>query len=439
MTADSYPLMASAKLQNIVDLPKAGYVEEEFFVSGRANVYDYAADGSPAVRTPAVPYATRIMLRRPADPRRFSGNVILEIGNVGRRYDLSFSWGVSHDYFMENGDAWVAITYSPDNIAALKAFNPARYASLSMANPTADDRCAPGGDFTDPGLVAMEEGLRWDMISQVGALLRAAQPGGPLAGFNVQRVYATSHGGELSTYISVFHARARLANGRPIYDGYIQHRHPGLTRLRQCGKAPAATDARQIIRNIDVPVIRVVSQTDVLGTYARRRDDSDAPGDRYRLYEIAGAPHADASFYPYIPTVADEKKAGARARSRVVAVSRAVSAGDRAAARADHDLRARRGVGQPDALGSRRRARSQSGARLGGERRHAAGASGASISTATRSGGVRTPYLEVPTATYYTSTKGPGICGNLAHSEPFPWAKLESLYGSSRRLRGEAV
>ena len=37
---------------------------------------------------------------------------------------------------------------------------------------------------------------------------------------------------------------------------------------------------------------------------------SDAPGDRYRLYEIAGAPHADASFYPYMPTVADQKKTG---------------------------------------------------------------------------------------------------------------------------------
>ena len=48
----------------------------------------------------------------------------------------------------------------------------------------------------------------------------------------------------------------------------------------------------------------------MLCTYARRRDDSDAPGDRYRLYEIAGAPHADASFYPYMPTVADQKKTG---------------------------------------------------------------------------------------------------------------------------------
>src|SRR4051812_5410221 len=66
VTADSYPLMASDKLQNIVDLSKAGYVEEDFFVSARPNIYDSAADVSAAVRPPAVPYATRIMLRRPA-------------------------------------------------------------------------------------------------------------------------------------------------------------------------------------------------------------------------------------------------------------------------------------------------------------------------------------------------------------------------------------
>jgi hypothetical protein len=45
-------------------------------------------------------------------------------------------------------------------------------------------------------------------------------------------------------------------------------------------------------------------------------------------------------------------------------------------------------------------------------------------------GGVRTPHVDVPTATYYTSTKGPGLCGNLAHKVDFDWAKLNSLYSS---------
>ena len=33
ITATSFPLMMSSRLQTVVDLPKAGYVEEEFLVS----------------------------------------------------------------------------------------------------------------------------------------------------------------------------------------------------------------------------------------------------------------------------------------------------------------------------------------------------------------------------------------------------------------------
>jgi hypothetical protein len=421
VTASSYPLMASAKLQTVVDLPAAGYVEEEFFVSGRANVYDWAADSALTVRTADAPYTTRILLRRPADPRRFSGTVILEISNFGRGYDLSFTWGVSHRHFMENGDAWAMITYAPENIAALKKFDAARYAPLSMANP------APG---TEKCSTTMEEGLRWDMFSQTGALLRSAPAGGPLAGFNVQRIYATSHGGELPTYIAAMHPHARLAGGRPLFDGYILHRHTGLTRMHQCGTAPAATDPRQVLRNVDVPLIRVVSQTDVVGTYARRRDDSDAPGDRYRLYEIAGAPHADWSFYPYIPTIEDQKKTGfdgflaswpfayqcepAMELLRVPIMTYALDA-----AFANLTRWVRDGVPAPRA---ERVAVDDGGtpqARVRLDR----------FSNAV--GGVRTPLVEVPAATYFTSTKGPGLCGNLAHEEAFDWARLETLYGSS--------
>ena len=430
VTAASYPLMASNKLQVVVDLPKAGYVEEEYFVSGRANVYDWAADGSPAIKTSNAPYTTRIMLRRPADPRRFSGNVIVEIGNVGRGYDFSFSWGVSHDHFMESGDAWVAITYSPENVEALKVFDRVRYASLSMANPTANERCALGpGPNATATPAPQEEGLRWDLISQVGALLKAGRPGDPLAGFNVQRVYGTSHGGELATYIAVFHPRARLATGGSVYDGYIQHRHPGMTRLRRCGAAPAANDPRQILRNVDVPVIRVVSQTDVLLTYARRRDDSDAPGDRYRLYEVAGAPHADASFYPYMPTVADQKKTGFDAflhswpfpdqcdeETTLLRVPIMTYALD--AAYANLTRWVRDGVPAPRAA---RVAVEGGGTPLAKVMldRH-----GNAV------GGLRTPHLEVPSATYFTSTKGPGLCGNLAHMKSFDWATLNALYGT---------
>ena len=54
-------------------------------------------------------------------------------------------------------------------------------------------------------------------------------------------------------------------------------------------------------------------------------------------------------------------------------------------------------------------------------------------------GGVRSPYVDVPTATYVTSTGGPGTCGNLAHQEAFDWARLETLYGSSRNYAAKVA
>jgi hypothetical protein len=214
-----------------------------------------------------------------------------------------------------------------------------------------------------------------------------------------------------------------------VYDGYIQHRHPGLTRLRQCGAAPAATDTRQIIRNVDVPVMRIVSQTDVLGTYARRRDDNDAPEDRYRLYEIAGAPHADASFYPYMPTVADQKRTGFEAflhswpfpdqceqETALLRVPIMTYALD--AAYANLTRWVRDGVPAPRAPRISVNDGGTPQARVLLDRH------GNAV------GGVRTPQVEVPVATYYTSTKGPGLCGNLAHMEAFDWATLNALYGT---------
>src|SRR5215207_5456716 len=76
-----------------VDLAKAGYVEEEYFITGTANVYDWNADGSLTVKGANNPYTTRIIVRRPAQPARFSGTVIVEIPNIARRFDWPMIWG----------------------------------------------------------------------------------------------------------------------------------------------------------------------------------------------------------------------------------------------------------------------------------------------------------------------------------------------------------
>src|SRR5207249_3853663 len=119
VTADSVPFLAESKNLQPIDLPKHGYVEEEFIVSGTANVYDWAADGTVSVKTPNAPYGTRILVRRPADPARFSGTVIFEPLFAARRFDWPMMWGYSHDYIVESGAAWVGVTL-PVSVDGLK-------------------------------------------------------------------------------------------------------------------------------------------------------------------------------------------------------------------------------------------------------------------------------------------------------------------------------
>src|SRR6516225_11157221 len=97
VTADSYPLNTASHDLQPLDFPKLGYTEAEFIVSGTANVYDWAADGSLTVKTPDVPYANRILVRHPSNASRFSGTVVVELMNPARRFDWPMMWGYTHD------------------------------------------------------------------------------------------------------------------------------------------------------------------------------------------------------------------------------------------------------------------------------------------------------------------------------------------------------
>ena len=431
VTLTSVPLMASSTLQTVVNLPGRGYVEEEFFVSGRANVYDWAANGTLSVRTPAAPYTTRMLLRRPADPQRFSGNVIVEIANGARGFDFNFVWGVSHDYFMENGDVFVVLTLAQGNLEGLKLFDPVRYAPLSMANPAPDESCASGRGGGAPTTSTFEEGLRWDILSQVAALLKAARPGGPLPGFNVQRAYMTAYNpGEMPTYMAAVHPRARLANGDPVYDGYIQHRHPRPVRIRRCAPAPAADDPRQTLPSLDVPLIRIMPETDVITLSRFRREDSDAPGDRYRLYEVAGGSHADGWFYPFQPSVEVLKKVGSnypylaswpfhnQCEPEMMLIMTPINTYVMDAAFANLTHWVRDGIAPPRA------------ARIAIENVSTPQARVVRDESGNAVGGVRTPYVDVPIATYHTSSVGDTFCPEVGHLEPFGWARLNRLHGT---------
>src|SRR6266511_1534326 len=85
------------------DLDRQGYVEEEFFIEGSADAHD--PDG---VRIGVgLPYTTRFLVRRPAEPARASGTAFLDpLHMIG---EMPASWSAGQ-WMMANGHTWVGVT-----------------------------------------------------------------------------------------------------------------------------------------------------------------------------------------------------------------------------------------------------------------------------------------------------------------------------------------
>ncbi len=232
-----------------IDLAKAPYAEQEFFVSGRGNVYQYAPDGTVSVRTPNVPYTTRLLVRRPVDPKRFSGRVIVEIINMSRGWDLDVLWQAQHRYFLRNGNVYVGVASKPNAVKALKTFDPERYAPLSWPNPlplSDPANCTTIGMRPGDSSRETENGLVWDTLSHVGAVVESSPPQALLAGLAVRRSCLIGYSQSwmfLKTYIGAIYPLASLENGRPIYDGYMVGAAPCPISLSQCGPQIEASDS----------------------------------------------------------------------------------------------------------------------------------------------------------------------------------------------------
>src|SRR5580658_8823755 len=70
------------------DLAAHGYVEEEYFIKGMTSTYNAPDDQKTGtVNDTGHPYVTRVVVRRPADPRKFNGTVLVEWYNVTNLFD----------------------------------------------------------------------------------------------------------------------------------------------------------------------------------------------------------------------------------------------------------------------------------------------------------------------------------------------------------------
>jgi hypothetical protein len=431
-TQASHAFLSSSHLQKPLDLGRYGYVEEEYLISGEARVFDWP-DGRAQKVLARGPYTTRILVRRPKDPQRFNGTAIVEPFNPSTAVDLPIMWAESHEQMLADGYAWVGITIKPNTIQALKKFDSARYASVAMSNPSARPRCdaAAINSWSQPTTPSDETGLAWDMLSQLGRLLKEASPANPL-GQAAQRLYMTGQSqtaGYARTYASMFGTTVVDAKGKPLFDAYLYSGSPPWqVPLNQCAKDLPPGDPRLITPAVGVPIVELFAQGDIGTNIETRRADAEGPRDLFRRYEIAGASHTDPWEELSFASAEDMSRveAGGAAGARDACMPENVTRSDFPvryvfdAAWRNLDDWVRRGVAPPRA--SRLELKVKPGESFAPDKAFLEDDLG------NAKGGVRTPYVDVPTARWVGAKAGPFRCLFLGYRIDFDQAKLRSLY-----------
>ena len=431
-TQASHAFLSSAHLKKPLDLSRYGYVEEEYLISGQARVFDRSTGPAPKVLAQG-PYTTRILVRRPRDLRRFNGTAIVEPFNPSTAVDLPIMWAESHQQMLADGYAWVGITIKPNTIASLKKFDPARYGSVAMSNPAAGPRCdaAAINAWSRPTTPSDETGLAWDMLSQLGRLLKQDSPTNPL-GQAAQRLYMTGQSqtaGYARTYASVFGTTVVGGKGKPLFDAYLYSGSPPWqVPLNQCAKDLPSGDPGLMTPAVGVPIIELFAQGDIGTNIETRRADADGPRDLFRRYEIAGASHTDPWEELSFASVEDMSRieASGAAGARDACTPENVTRSDFPiryvfnAAWRNLDDWVRRGVAPPRA--SRLELKVKPGEAFVPDAAFVEDAFG------NAKGGVRTPYVDVPTARWVGAKAGPFRCLFVGYKIELDRARLRSLY-----------
>lgn len=235
------------------DLGAAGYTESELRAAGVAAGLQ---DGAPAA------YATRAVVRRPATGG--SGTLVVEWLNVSSGQDAAPDWTYLGEEIVRRGHAWAGVSAQAvgveggpprvatgASLAGLTTLDPERYGDLSH----------PGDDHCYDIYTQVARGLAEDLDATC-----------VLAIGESQSAYA------LTTYLELVHSTAR------VFDGFLVHSRGGGA-LHTDAPTPIRTDH-------DAPVLIVQTEGDLFGRLAylpARQPDTE----RLRLWEIAGAAHAD--------------------------------------------------------------------------------------------------------------------------------------------------
>ncbi len=416
-------------LMGSYDLAGIGYQVGEFTAAGKASRYALkrpaTIDGKlAAVADGTADYATRYVVIRPSDPKKFNGTVLVEWLNVTAGQDTPADWMVAHREILRRGFAYVAVSAQKVGIEPgtsvmgmglpLKKANPARYGSLSH----------PGDAFS------------YDIYSQAGRALKAKGSSGLLGNLAPRRVIGIGESQSAAYLVTYVDAVDPLAK---VYDGFLVHSRFGsgssLSNNRGIDSKAAPNPqydmpAQMRFRSdMRVPLLSLVTETDLNGSRLTGYAGSRTPdGKNLRVWELAGAAHADG--YLFGGAFMDDGKRSAAELAKVFVPSvngagskleKPYNSGQphhyvlQAAVRGiDSWLRSGRAPASTPIVATR-----------------ADGDKWAFVTDANgiAKGGVRTPWTDVPTMRLSGIGNSGGFIGILVGvGEPFDAAKLAALY-----------
>ena len=288
------------------NLRGTGYVQHEYFASGTATSYR-TTNGLPGdgrwtfVSDGSAPFRTRVVIRRPVDPSRFSGTVVIEWLNVSGGVDADPEYASLREEILRRGDVWVGVSAQKIGVAGgpVLVTVPGTSSVTGKGLVTIDP--ARYGSLVHPG-----DGYSFDMFTQVARAIRAG--GASMGGLRPKQVLAA---GESQSAIAL----TTYVNGvQPLtgeFDGFFIHSRasvplPLVGPGQYADLSSAITGLKPTVfrTDTDVPIMDIQAESDVTGvldSVAARQPDSP----RFRLWEVAGTSHADVHLLGPISSTID--------------------------------------------------------------------------------------------------------------------------------------
>lgn len=304
------PLGSCQRQTTPVDLQTLGYVEEEYIIQGKSNVYLWPEDKDrPQIQIEDAPYSTRVLIYKPEDPKRFSGVVVMENFNNSARIDMSkVGWTICYEELAAQGDAWVGYDVQKVGFRLLETFDPERYSPYHLAfdNPLPPEERGPLGwhilrqEFARLGITPalevpddFEKGLMFDMSYQLAALCRRCAEGDPFDGYAVTHICGAAVA-DYNLYVAGFEPYLHRENGKPMFDGFLKVMSGSGGEISREADMWQCDDPRSMVYS-EVPFIKIETAGDMRSIMPhpsmackRRMTDRNEEGQKAWWYELAG-------------------------------------------------------------------------------------------------------------------------------------------------------